>query len=93
MSIKNKISSLIPGIIILILFLYESEQFERASVSDKIISGTVIIIIYMLTFIYIRKRLTKYRKVNKTLLRDSMMAGIIFSIAAYIFVIYVCGFE
>jgi hypothetical protein len=36
-----------------------------------------------------RTFVAKYRKINKTLLRDSIMAGMVFGVAAYIYVRYV----
>ena len=51
----------------------------------KTIIGIIIITIYLLITVYIRRKLTKFRKINKMLLRDSTMAGLTLSLAAYIF--------
>jgi hypothetical protein len=56
----------------------------------KIIFEIISLFIYLLISIYImRKFVAKYRKINKTLLRDSIIAGLVFGIAAYIYVRYV----
>jgi hypothetical protein len=56
----------------------------------KIIFEIISLFIYLLISIYImRTFVAKYRKINKTLLRDSIMAGMVFGVAAYIYVRYV----
>jgi uncharacterized protein YacL len=54
----------------------------------KIIFGIISLFIYLLISIYIMRKFAKYRKINKTLLRDSIIVGLVFGIAAYIYVRY-----
>lgn len=87
MRIKDKISLLVYGLIILTILIWILDKFNTTENRvHKIIVGTIIIMIYLLVGVYILRKFGKYRKINKKLLRDSMIAGLIFGIVAFIFV-------
>ena len=91
MRIKNKISLLLYSLIILTVLIFMIDEFLTTKNNIyKIIFEIISLFIYLLISIYImRKFVAKYRKINKTLLRDSIIVGLVFGIAAYIYVRYV----
>ena len=91
MRITNKISLLLSSLIILTVLIFMIDEFLTTKNNIyKIIFEIISLFIYLLISIYImRKFVAKYRKINKTLLRDSIIAGLVFGIAAYIYVRYV----
>jgi hypothetical protein len=91
MRITNKISLLLSSLIILTVLIFMIDEFLTTKNNIyKSIFEIISLFIYLLISIYImRKFVAKYRKINKTLLRDSIIAGLVFGVAAYIYVRYV----
>jgi len=74
MRIRNKIFILI----ILVFLMSWVDEFKKTeNIFYVLIVGIIIIVIYLYLGIYTIRKLAKYRTINKILLRDGIIAGLI----------------